>query len=195
MAKKTLNTETEPDLDGSSIDTVEYEYTERDTEREKINIAYANSMRGRIGAYFGRLGLQLRALYDRFTVYCAGRALVFWTFLRKGIDFLLVFLYNEYCNKILRKDTKTMSKSNNKTDKNTKINSEDTAKSSKSVDIKAWGRGIIGIMTLFVVVSIAYSAWVIIQGTDDPVHRIMIVPMVVWAAVTLIKQFSKQGDK
>ena len=55
--------------------------------------------------------------------------------------------------------------------------------------------GIMGILTLFVIVSIAYSSWVIVQGTDDPIHRIMLVPMVLWAVIKLIKQFIKQGDK
>ena len=195
MPKKSSKVETEPDLYGSSDDSLEYLPTERNKEREKISINYSNSFVGRSGAAIGRFNLKLRKIYDRAILYLTGRTVVFATFLIKGIDKIGIILYNEYCNIKLRKDKKTMSKSNNKTDKNTKNNSEAPAKSSKGIDFKAWGRGIIGIMTLFVVVSIAYSAWVIIQGTEDPVHRIMIVPMVIWAAVKLIQQFSKQGDK
>lgn len=195
MPKTNAKVEKEPDLYGSSNDPLEYLTTERNKEREKISINYSNSFVGRSGAAIGRFNLKLRKIYDRAVLYIAGRTVVFATFLIKGIEKIGIILYNEYCNKILRKDKKTMSKSINKTDKNTKNNSDATAKDSKKVDFKAWGRGIIGIMTLFVVVSIAYSAWVIVQGTDDPVHRIMIVPMVIWAAVKLIQQFSKQGDK
>jgi len=195
MPKEIAKVETEPDLYGTGNDPLEYLPTERDKEREKININYSNSLLGRSGAAVGRFNLQLCAWYNQSIVFISGQTLLAVTELAKGIDILGIILYNEYCNKKLRKDKKTMSKTINKTDKNTKNNSEKAVPSSKGIDFKAWGRGIIGIMTLFVVVSIAYSAWVIIQETDDQVHRIMVVPMVIWAAVKLIQQFSKQGDK
>lgn len=197
MSKKNKATQlNKKDIDVTSIDPFQYEYTERDKVREKSNYIFSISMRGRVLANYDRFVFQLRQIYDRAVLIINGWTVVGVTYLAKSLDILRVFLYNEYCNIKLRKDTKNMSKSNNnKTDKNIKNNSDQAPKSSKGLDYKAWGRGIIGIMTLFVVVSIAYSAWVIIQGTEDPVHRIMIVPMVIWAAVKLIQQFSKQGDK
>ena len=195
MPKKNSKVETEPDLYGSSNDQFEYLPTERNKEREKISINYSNSFVGRSGAAIGRFNLKLRKIYDRAILYLTGRTVVFATFLIKGIDKIGIILYNEYCNKKLRKDKKTMSKSNNKTDKNTKNNSEAPAKNSKRIDFKAWGRGIIGIMTLLVVISIAHSAWIIVHGTDNQTNLVMAIPMVIWAVLQLIKQFTKQGAK
>lgn len=52
-------------------------------------------------------------------------------------------------------------------------------------------RGILGIGALFVVVSIAYSSYVIFSGVDSSVSRIMLIPQVIFAIYTLIKAFSK----
>lgn len=52
-------------------------------------------------------------------------------------------------------------------------------------------RGILGIGDLFVVVSIAYSSYVITNGVHSTASRVMLVPQVVFAVYKLIKAFSK----
>lgn len=52
-------------------------------------------------------------------------------------------------------------------------------------------RGILGIGALFVVVSIAYSTYVIFNGVDSTASRVMLIPQVVFAVYTLFKAFSK----
>ena len=50
---------------------------------------------------------------------------------------------------------------------------------------------ILGVLRLFVVASIAYTSTVIIMGTDGIVPIALTVPQILWAAIILIKQFSK----
>ena len=52
-------------------------------------------------------------------------------------------------------------------------------------------QGIMGIMLLIVVASIAYSTAVIAIGTDGYVAKALIVPQALWAACTLIRHFTK----
>lgn len=52
-------------------------------------------------------------------------------------------------------------------------------------------RGILGIGLLFVVVSIAYSSYVILNGVDSIASKVMLVPQVAFALRSLIKAFSK----
>jgi hypothetical protein len=52
-------------------------------------------------------------------------------------------------------------------------------------------RGILGIGLLFVVVSITYSTYVIYNGVSSTASRVMLVPQVVFALLTLFKAFSK----
>lgn len=52
-------------------------------------------------------------------------------------------------------------------------------------------RGILGLGLLFVIVSIAYSSYVIFNGVHSTASRVMLVPQVVFALLTLIKAFSK----
>lgn len=52
-------------------------------------------------------------------------------------------------------------------------------------------RGILGLGLLFVVVSIAYSSYVIYTGVHSTVSRVMLVPQVIFALLILIKAFSK----
>ncbi len=52
-------------------------------------------------------------------------------------------------------------------------------------------RGILGIGLLFVVVSITYSTYVIFNGVSSTASRVMLVPQVVFALLTLFKAFSK----
>ena len=58
----------------------------------------------------------------------------------------------------------------------------------KSKNIK---QGIMGIMQLIVVASIAYSSAVIAIGTDGYVAKVLIVPQALWAVCTLIRHFTK----
>ena len=183
----------------SSDSTLTFETIERNKDLETTNINYANSRRGRFFASCDRLSLQLRALYDRNYILVKRKTGEYIVIMLKSLDKLRLFLYNEYCNKTLRKDKKIMSNTNDTT--TTKSTKNTKSKAANTTDVKQESRwdsfvhGIMGILTLFVIVSIAYSSWVIVQGTDDPIHRIMLVPMVLWAVVKLIKQFTKQGDK
>ena len=52
-------------------------------------------------------------------------------------------------------------------------------------------QGIMGIMQLIVVASIAYSSAVIVRGTDGYVAKALIVPQALWAVCTLIRHFTK----
>jgi hypothetical protein len=52
-------------------------------------------------------------------------------------------------------------------------------------------RAILGIGLLFVVVSITYSTYVIYNGVSSSASRVMLIPQVVFAILTLAKAFSK----
>ena len=182
----------EEDLYESSEPDIKYETVERNESAEKASIAYSQSWRGRFGAYISRCNLKSRQLFSRLYLFLKWSVIEFSRITIKGIDILRVFIYNEYCNKILRKDKNKMSKQDTTTTKNN--NTKTKKAKTPTTDNNIW-HGIMGIATLFVVVSIAHSAWVITQGTDDKVSLIMAVPMVLWAAVQLIKQFLKQGVK
>lgn len=51
--------------------------------------------------------------------------------------------------------------------------------------------GLVGILVLFVVASIAYSTYVVALGTDGYIPKVMLVPQTAWAVVELIKRFTK----
>lgn len=61
----------------------------------------------------------------------------------------------------------------------------------KQNSIKNSKNGIMGVMLLLVVASIAYSSAVIIMGVDGYIAKVLIAPQIIFAAVTLIKQFTK----
>ena len=50
--------------------------------------------------------------------------------------------------------------------------------------------GIMGVATLFVVVSIAYSTFVVATGTDGLAPKLMLVPQALFASVVLVRKFS-----
>lgn len=205
MSKRNKTTKLRKDesLYASSDNNLQYETVERNKDSEKANIAYADSWRGRFFASLDRLTDKLRQTYNRCYLFSKRKLVEYWNLFVKSLDILRLFIYNEYCNKKLRKDKK-MSKDNTTTKKE-KVTKVTEKKEQNNDGLEYWGwyfnpmnwnwRGIMGILTLFVIVSIAYSSWVIVQGTDDPIHRIMLVPMVLWAVIKLIKQFIKQGDK
>lgn len=173
------------------INAIEYEHTERNTELEKSNVIFANSHRGRIISYLNGLAVQLRRSYDRYVLFINGRTLLIKTFFITGIDFLRIFLYNKYCNKLIRKDKKMSGKNNNQTEVNTNNNSKDnTMKQSTSKD-KTLTRGIIGICELLVVASIAYMTSVIVMGTEGYIPAVLSAPAAIYAVVRLFKNFTK----
>lgn len=53
------------------------------------------------------------------------------------------------------------------------------------------GNGIIGLLLLIVVISIAYSTYVVWFGTTGLAAKIMLVPQTIFAAVVLIWKFNK----
>lgn len=56
---------------------------------------------------------------------------------------------------------------------------------------KSFGSIIISIGMLLVVLSIAYSTYRILTGTDDIVAWVMLIPQALFAAYVLVKQFTK----
>lgn len=68
--------------------------------------------------------------------------------------------------------------------KQNKTNQE-TPKKSKSYKLKT-----VGIMQLFVIVSIAYMAYVVILGTDGIVPKVMCAPALIWATLILVLRFT-----
>lgn len=66
-----------------------------------------------------------------------------------------------------------------------------TTKIEKKLNHEQQMRGILGIGLLFVVVSIIYSTYVIFNGVSSTASRVMLIPQVVFAALTLFKAFSK----
>jgi len=64
-------------------------------------------------------------------------------------------------------------------------------KSKENEGKKTFGSIIISIVMLLVVISIAYSTYRILTGTDDLVAWVMIIPQALFAAFVLVKQFIK----
>jgi len=54
-----------------------------------------------------------------------------------------------------------------------------------------FGNGIIGVLQLFVIASIAYTTTVIVMGTDGLLPVVLTIPQAFWASVVLVKQFTK----
>lgn len=54
-----------------------------------------------------------------------------------------------------------------------------------------FGNGIIGVLQLFVIASIAYTTTVIVMGTDGLLPVVLAIPQAFWASVVLVKQFTK----
>lgn len=189
----TKNTEeTEGDIYGFNNDPFQYETTVRDKNRERLNIAFASSWRGRCSAFIDRHLLQLRQNIHGFGLVLKRFVGVIKTFLAKSIDFFRVFLYNEYCNKKLRKDKQMSTKKDTKTTTNT---NENTKSKRVAIDWGRAGRGIIGLGLLISVASMIFAGIVIFMGTgQDLVPKVLIIPMMLHAAVILVKQFTK-GDK
>ena len=61
----------------------------------------------------------------------------------------------------------------------------------KQNTIKNSKNSIMGVMLLLVTASIAYSSAVIIMGVDGYIAKALIAPQIVFAVMTLIKQFTK----
>ena len=197
MSKRNKTTKLRKDesLYASSDNNLQYETVERNKDSEKANIAYADSWRGHLGSSFDRRLVQLQQVYTKCYLFSKRKLVEYWTLSKESLDILRLFIYNEYCNKKLRKDKKMSKDNTTTTTNNTKSKAKNTTPKATESRWNGVKHGIMGILTLFVIVSIAYSSWVIVQGTDDPIHRIMLVPMVLWAVIKLIKQFIKQGDK
>jgi len=51
--------------------------------------------------------------------------------------------------------------------------------------------GIMGVLQLFVVVSIAYSSYIVIAGTDGLVPKLLVIPQILWAVIILVMKFTK----
>lgn len=51
--------------------------------------------------------------------------------------------------------------------------------------------GIIGLLQLFVVASVAYSTAVIVMGTEGYIPWALVAPQALWAVCVLVKRFSK----
>lgn len=62
-------------------------------------------------------------------------------------------------------------------------------KAAKNSNDKA--NGIIGLLMLLVVLSIAYSTYVVWFGTTGLVPKVLLAPQLIFAAVVLIKKFNK----
>lgn len=65
------------------------------------------------------------------------------------------------------------------------------AKAKQNAGKKTIGSIIISIVMLLVVISIAYSTYRILTGTDDLVAWIMLIPQALYASFVLVKQFIK----
>lgn len=51
--------------------------------------------------------------------------------------------------------------------------------------------GIMGVLQLFVVASVAYSTAVIAMGTEGYIPLALVAPQALWAVCVLVKRFSK----
>lgn len=63
---------------------------------------------------------------------------------------------------------------------------DQTIKKSK---IKSYN--VIGLLQVFVLVSIAYSTYVVVLGTDGLTPKVMVVPQTLYATVLLVNKFLK----
>lgn len=50
---------------------------------------------------------------------------------------------------------------------------------------------ILGILQLFVVASILFMAYIVIQGLDDPISKALTAPALIWAGLVLVAKFTK----
>ncbi len=49
---------------------------------------------------------------------------------------------------------------------------------------------LVGMLQVFVLVSIAYSTYIVALGTQGYVPKVMLVPQALWAAILLIRRFT-----
>ena len=64
---------------------------------------------------------------------------------------------------------------------------KETVKKQKSSKLD----GIMGVLQLFVVVSIAYSSYIVIAGTDGLTPKLLVIPQIMWAVIILVMKFTK----
>jgi hypothetical protein len=50
---------------------------------------------------------------------------------------------------------------------------------------------VVGVLELFVVVSISYMTYVVVLGTDGYIPKALTLPAAVWVATQLVKRFTK----
>ena len=50
---------------------------------------------------------------------------------------------------------------------------------------------ILGLLQVFVLVSIAYSTYIVALGTEGYTPKVMLVPQALYAAILLLKKFTK----
>lgn len=60
----------------------------------------------------------------------------------------------------------------------------DTTKAPRNYD------SMLGILQVFVVVSIAYSSFLVVTGTEGVTPKVMVVPQVLFAAILFVKKFT-----
>jgi hypothetical protein len=70
--------------------------------------------------------------------------------------------------------------------KNYKLKADTSIKAKHSLPLY----GIFGILSLFVLVSIAYSTYMVAVGTDGVAPKVMLVPQALFAACLAIYKFS-----
>lgn len=51
--------------------------------------------------------------------------------------------------------------------------------------------GIMGLLQVFVVVSIGYMGYIVILGTDGVIPKVMTLPALLWASVVVVCKFVK----
>ena len=50
---------------------------------------------------------------------------------------------------------------------------------------------VVGILELFVVGSIGFMAFIVINGLEDPISKALTLPALIWAVMKLVTKFTK----
>ena len=50
--------------------------------------------------------------------------------------------------------------------------------------------GVLGMLQVFVIVSICYSTFVVYEGTQGYAPKVMLIPQALWAALLIVKKFT-----
>lgn len=181
--------ESEGDLYESSESFIKYEETEAKSYRRDGDALSDKPISGLWTIPSDGYTVQRSTFNDKFANFIE----VIISFFTKPVALFKIFIYNKKYDKTNHERIKNVKKQDNT---KSKENKDTNTKKRFSFNWAGIGRGIIGLGLLISVASMIFAGIVIFMGTGkDVLPKALVVPMMLHAAIILVKQFTTRGDK